>query len=431
MTDLQVELRRQLDALPKARRYLIAFSGGLDSTALLHALVALKPVTPLLALHLNHGLHPEAGRWSQWCQAKSEQLGIGFLGLEARVSLHSAEGLEAAAREARYQAFAGVIQPGDILLTAHHQEDQAETLLLNLLRGSGPAGLAAMPPCRPFGGGYLARPLLGVRRQILRQYLEGQGLDWLQDPSNTDERFERNFLRHSVMPLLSQRWPSATTTLARSASLCAEADDLQAALAEERLVTLCPAPNQLDLTGFSALPMAQRRWLMRAWIKRQHCPMPNHRRLTVLCTELVTAAEDRHPQVTWGHCCVRRYRQHLYLLPKARPWDATQTLSWPEPTDLPLPDNGWLRLSRGPGGLAPSYWQEPGLNVRYRQGGEQCPSRHKPLKQWLQESAIPPWQRDRIPLVFADGQLVAVAGLGLCVEPAAEGWHLHWQPDFS
>jgi tRNA(Ile)-lysidine synthase len=426
VSELLSELRQQLDDLPPVRRYLIAFSGGLDSTALLHALVALGSSTPLLALHLNHGLHPDAEHWHQWCRCRSESLGVDFLGLKAQIPATPKEGLEAAARKARYEAFADVMVPGDVLLTAHHQDDQAETLLLNLLRGSGPAGLAAMPPCRSFASGYLARPLLGIQRQALQEYLVGQGIDWLEDPSNTHEAFDRNFLRHSVMPLLKQRWPSASATMARSASLCAETDNLQQSLAEERLSTLCPAPDQLDLPGYSTLPMAQRRWLMRAWLKRQGCPMPNSQRLEEMCTQLVDADEDRNPQVAWASWTLRRYRQRLYLLPQDLPWDISQSLVWSEPKDLKLPGNGWIRLSWGPGGLSPDYWQDQSVRVSYRQGGEQCQRRHKPLKQLLQEAGIPPWQRDRVPLVFSGDRLVAVAGLGCCVEPADKGWRLYW-----
>lgn len=429
---LPATLLHQLERLPPANRYLIAFSGGGDSMALLQGMVEIQSDTSpqLLAVHIDHGLQAESRQWLAWCEERCAGLGVAFSGRQLNLRPVRGESPEATARHARYAALAELMQPGDILLTAHHRDDQAETLLLHLLRGSGLAGLSAMPVSRPFGPGLLARPLLVLSREQILDYLRERGSDWIDDPSNAELDFDRNFLRNRVMPLLGQRWPSAATTLSRSAGHCAEANDLLQQQAEAGLTALCPQPDQLDLDKFSRYSLAQRHWLMRAWLRRQQAPVPNVRQLERLCVEMLEAKGDRNPRVAWGGVEVRRYRERLYLITGSMPAPAQETIWWERPDDLQLPANGLLRVVPARGGLPPELWDRYRVQVRYRSGGEYCPARHKSLKKLLQELAIPPWQRGRIPLIFAGDRLIAIAGQCLCLdalEPDSEGLSIYWE----
>ncbi|MBT8093949.1 MAG: tRNA lysidine(34) synthetase TilS, partial [Gammaproteobacteria bacterium] len=235
-------LLEQLAALrtevPAPSRYVLAYSGGLDSTVLAHALAASATGVPVIAVHIDHGLHAESSQWSEHCRDFAAGLGIEFRCRKVLVQLESGKGPEASAREARYSALHAEIEPGDWLLSAHHREDQAETLLLNLVRGSGPAGIAGIGAVRRFGCGWLVRPLLHVDREALQGYAGRQGLQWLEDPSNTDRRFDRNFLRHEVLPRLKTRWPDIAARLQRSARHAGEAAALLADLAAIDLDTL-------------------------------------------------------------------------------------------------------------------------------------------------------------------------------------------------
>ena len=228
---LQARLAELEILADKPSRFVIAFSGGLDSTALAHALSSAGTGVPIIAIHIDHGLHDDSARWSEHCKAFAESLGIEYRSRKVTVQLESGKGPEASAREARYTALHADLEHGDWLLSAHHREDQAETLLLNLVRGSGPAGIAGIGAIRRFGPGWLARPLLDTDRGSLQDYADRHGLDWIEDPSNTDRRFDRNFLRHDILPRLKARWPDIAARLQRSASHAGEAATLLADLA--------------------------------------------------------------------------------------------------------------------------------------------------------------------------------------------------------
>jgi tRNA(Ile)-lysidine synthase len=424
-------LLQQLGRLPSTRRYLIAFSGGADSMALLHAMVQLRTRlgANLKAVHLDHGLQPDSAQWAEWCARRCETLQLDHVC--HRLALHPVRGesLEATARHARYAALASLMAAGDILLTAHQQNDQAETLLLRLVRGGGLAGLAAMPFCRDFEPGLLARPLLSLSREQIIAYLQVQQLDWLDDPSNARLDFDRNFLRHRLMPLLAQRWPAIHTTLSRTAGHCREADDLLSGQFREELARLCPQADRLDLSAFATRSLAQRHGLMRAWLAQLQAPVPNARQLERLCVELPGAARDRNPRVVWAGVEVRRYRQWLYFMPCLPAHDKQAVIVWPDPCSLELPGNGCLHLTDDPDGIPAGSWQGGRVEVRYRQGGEYCHGRHKSLKKLLQEWSVPPWLRDRLPLVYVDDQLLAVAGYGLCcagTSPGGQGLRISW-----
>jgi tRNA(Ile)-lysidine synthase len=435
----QDRLLEIISTLPAASRYWVAYSGGMDSQVLLHALSALAPRldAPLHAVHVNHGLQQQAEVWSQRCTAfcRERQVPISVVRVEAAPG--KGESPEAAARDARYRALSEQMGQGDILFTAHHQDDQAETVLLQLLRGSGPSGLAAMTTLMEFSPGYLVRPLLQFSREQLAVYAEGQGLTWVEDDSNRDTSFDRNYLRQKVMPLLRERWPALGRTLSRSARHCGDAQQLIDTLANQALDGLLDGErNSLDLAGLAALPSAEARAVLRAWIRGRGFPLPDTARLDRVLAEMAPAGEDRNPMIHWPGAELRRFRGRLYLGFPQPDMDPATLLEWDGEGPLELPAGlGRLHGEQGSGGISLKHWRSGRIQIRFRAGGERCRpvgrGKSRELKKLLQEFDIPPWERERIPLVVIDGRLAAVGDLLLC-EPfqageGEQGIRLRWE----
>ena len=422
------QLLDQLAQLPPARRYWVAYSGGCDSTVLLHALAALREQLPVevRALHVNHHLHEAAPDWAIHCHTVCEALDLPLYEVNVDARSGKGESPEAAARAARYRIFAEVLQTGDGLLLAHHRDDQAETLLLQLLRGSGPRGLAAMPVHRPLGDGWLGRPLLAFSRQVLCEYAASEGLKWIDDPSNFDTEFDRNFLRQQVMPLLQQRWPSTASTLARTAGLQAEAAELLYQLAEEDWHHCAgPQADTLSIATLMQLSPERQRNLLRYWIDSvNELPLPDQQRLNRILIEVIPAAEDAQPCIRWPGGQVRRYAGWLYLL-AADPQPLTGPLPWDLTEALELGDGQQLQAIPSEGeGLRVDLQGDANLTVRFRQGGEVCRpagrGHQHELKKLFQEWGVPPWERPRVPLLYVGEALAAVVGYCVCEPYHAE-----------
>ncbi len=473
-------LLHTLQGLPGASRYWVAYSGGVDSHVLLHALVAVRAHWPrgaLGAVHIHHGLQPEADGWAEHCVATCHALGIPCVVRVVVARPGTGESPEAAARRARYAALAKVVSTGEAVLTAHHRDDQAETLLLQLLRGAGVRGLAAMPRQALLGQGWLGRPLLAVSRAALRHYAEVQGLVWVEDPSNRDLNLDRNYLRHQLMPRLSARWPACARTLSRAAAHQAEAAALLDMLGESDLAAIVdpvvdstlvrPAAPQvagrgvpgsgnstLSIGALQRLTPARQRNVLRCWLRGNAVPIPATVVLSRIQHEILPARNDAAPCVTWPGGAVRRYRDALYglrmaLAPGAHTHLGAGSVAAPVSSLAPIalgridldkevrgqwPSNGVQTLVvmptgrlvvRGVAGQGLSQARLAGRRVelRFRRGGEACRPqgrghhRHS-LKKLFQEWGVPPWQRGQIPLVYVDGELVQVIGYCLC-EPYA------------
>jgi tRNA(Ile)-lysidine synthase len=413
---LITELHAGLLRLPPGG-VLVGFSGGLDSSVLLHALASLAPARErgLRALHVDHSLHARSADWSTHCSAFAAQLAIPFITATATVSA-AGKGVEDAARGARYRAFADHLQPGESLALAHHADDQAETVLLKLLRGAGPQGLGGMRVLRDFGSGRLWRPLLNLPRELLLDYAQAHGLRWTEDPSNLDTRLRRNFLRAEILPRLTQRWPDATVAIAHSAAWARAAADFVEDHAQRALAQLQGVdPATLNWRDWLQLPDALRDPVLRLWLRALGHEEPAHFHVAELERQLRGAADDRAPCVRWDQCELRRYRELLYamrpLVPVAEHWQA----SW-NGAPLALPAGGVLAL-RGDGDSAAKASLEQPLTIHYRRGGEHIKpagSTHtRELRLLLQEAGIPSWQRDRIPLISMDSELIAVGDLFL------------------
>lgn len=424
----------ELQAGRPARRYVVAYSGGLDSSVLLHALAATRQQhgLPILAVHVNHGLSPDADGWEDACRRRAGELAVDFDSVAVTVPEHSGEGLEAAARRARYAALHEKMREGDVVLTAHHEDDQAETLLLNLLRGSGVAGLAGIGAAQPFGEGRLLRPLLDLPRESLRRYALGVGLAWLDDPANEDPRFDRNYLRAEVLPCLQARWPAAAARLRASAALAAEAAQLLEELAARDLALLDDG-GRVDIPGLRELSPARQRNVLRLAIRRAGLPPAPATRLEQALRDLLPAREDAQPLVTWPGAELRRYRDRLFLLEEqAGPSRAAAPgLAPGTPAQLGAGLGSlWLEKS-AEGGLAPRLLDAP-LRLRFRHGGEKLKPHgrretHR-VKKLFQEHGVLPWMRERVPLIYAGDELVAVADLWIADSAwSAPGYAVRWR----
>jgi tRNA(Ile)-lysidine synthase len=407
---------QRLRRFPPAQVIHAGFSGGLDSHVLLHLLSSIKDqIPPVRAIHIHHGLLAEADTWVSHCSEVCAALNIPLDVFHVDAQPKKGEGPEAGARQARYEAIANHMGQGESLLTAHHQDDQAETLLLQLFRGAGTAGLAAMPAWAPFATGWHGRPLLEVSRSELEEYAREQGLEWIEDPSNEDLRYRRNFIRQQLMPQIREHWPGISQTLAGAARLQAESLGLTDTLArldleEAQGVT----PTTLSVSALKRLTGARQRNLIRYWLKEKGLGMPGQRHLAEILKILESRA-DGEAQVCWKGCVLHRYRDELYALSPQKPHDPALELSWQPGQDIENPATGEVL-----------YWQSlldmgirlensnQVLTLRFRTGGERiklAPDRpHRKLKHLMQEAGIPPWERDRIPLIYEGNRLLAVYG---------------------
>ncbi|AFL72877.1 tRNA lysidine(34) synthetase TilS [Thiocystis violascens] len=411
----------------------IGFSGGLDSSVLLSAAASVRERLPgaLQAVHLDHGLHPDSATWAAHCQSQCDALVIPLTIRCLHLQPHPGESIEAVAREARYRAFSSLLGPGDLLLAAHNRDDQAETLLLALLRGSGVQGLAAMPFEMPCGPGRLIRPLLDTTRETLTAYAQTQGLDWIDDPSNRVTSLDRNYLRHRVLPVLRERWPALATTLSRSASHCAEAAELTDRLAAQTLDGLGGAhPGTLDIPGLVRIDRVLQKSVLRLWLRRRGFVVPDTRHLRRILDEILTARADANPLVAWSGCEIRRYRRDLFALPPLpAPPSPASAINWSvgeEMTTLELPSGlgrlEWHPTAKGDR-LSVIKGDETGqktLKVRFGLTGLNCrrpaDSHTRSLKKLYQTLGIPVWWRPYIPLVFDGDTLIAIADVCHCRE---------------
>lgn len=300
-------------------RCAVAWSGGLDSTVLLHALRSRPPQGPrirLRALHVDHGLQAAAAGFRTFCQRTARGWRLPLTVLRVRVDLSTGDSVEQAAREARRQALTAALEPGELLLTAQHADDQLETVLLALLRGAGPRGLSGMPAAMPLGATRLLRPLLQFDRAAIAAYAVAAGLDWVEDPTNADVRFDRNYLRKSVLPTLRQRWPAAARTALRSARHCAAATCVLESLAARDLEAAADGAG-LEIAVLRRFSIARRAAVLRAWLQRAGCRAPNERHLREI-EAMMAARLDAHPQLRLPDAVLRRsggrLTVHLNLL---------------------------------------------------------------------------------------------------------------------
>ncbi|BCM25313.1 tRNA lysidine(34) synthetase TilS [Methyloradius palustris] len=403
----------------KGQTLVLALSGGLDSRVLLHLLASQQKNIgfKLRAVHVHHGLSPNAEKWAEFCRTICNEIDIPIDVIYVKVPLDSGLGIEAAARNSRYKAL--IENSGqDQIVLAHHQDDQAETLLLQLLRGAGAKGLAAMAAIDQKRR--LLRPLLDVLRHQLEAYATAHDLAWIEDESNEDEHYDRNFCRHQILPVLTQRFPAVSQNLARSASHLAEASALLDELASLDARTI--AHHQIDVAALSQLSDARARNLLRWWLAQQEQPLPNTNRLQEMLHQLLSAKSDAALKVAvdaQNDIWLRRYQGMAYIQKNAEALPIA--MIWQGEAELVLPDGSRLLFERKSGaGLAAERLGINKLRVSHRVGGERFkPDWARPtrtLKHLLQEAHIPPWQREHLPLIYWDETLAIVPGIGVACE---------------
>ncbi|MEY9332880.1 tRNA(Ile)-lysidine synthase [Pseudomonas protegens] len=433
MNALSAKLLQSLAPWRDSRSWRVAFSGGLDSTVLLHLLADLAQhhrLPPLSAVHIHHGLQAAADAWPEHCQAFCDALGVPLQVL--RVQVPAGASLERAAREARYGAFARLTASTEVLLTAQHRDDQAETLLFRLLRGAGVRGLSAMPSARPLGDGHLLRPLLDVSRAELQCYAVEHQLSWVEDPSNADHQYSRNYLRHQVMPAITARWPQAALSMSRSAAHLNEAQGL---LDELALMDLDAARGAsvwpwLDLPSLALAPLqslsgARQRNALSHWLSRfGRLPDTDHWRGW---DSLRDAGAEGRPVWRLADGELHRAAGRVWWLSGSWLQPVDGWLQWLDPQKpLHLPGNGQVSF--------PGPVPTGSLHIRYRQGGEimhLAGRGHRDLKRLLNESGLPGFVRGRLPLLYQDDRLLAVANLPALATNPQGGWPLQWLPPTS
>ncbi len=399
---------------------LVAFSGGLDSTVLLHALSQLSRPA-LRAVHINHGLQPQAQAWSDLAVQKASEYGVVCEVLRVTVRKQG-QGWEAAARTARYEALASCLRPSEVLIVAHHANDQAETVLLQLLRGAGLSGAGGMVPIKPFGGGRLARPLLDISREALAQYAASEGLGFVTDGSNADLRFARNYIRHAVWPLIAARWPKAQAALARGARLGHEAHELLQSYLALDVKRCTDVSGALLLSEFCALDPAAQAFVLRAWIQEHKGRPPSESSCHTILAALRIIPRSRQQVLRLpGGGVLRRYRDRAFWGVVMEPVEALGPFSglWDTACDYQLPGTGKRLVGREIQGQGLRWDRLSGkpLAIRSRVPGARVliPGRgHRSLKKLLQELGVAPWERAQAVFVFDAEALVAIPGYWVC-----------------
>jgi tRNA(Ile)-lysidine synthase len=434
---LQAALAAALAGLTNSHtRYCVALSGGLDSTVLLAAMATLcarDSRVALRALHVDHGLHAASATWSSHCRDLASRLDVDCAVVRVDAAAAPGESPESAARAARYEALGQRLLEGEILLTAHHADDQLEGVLLQWLRGGGLRALAGMPPVARFGPGWHARPMLEFTRAEIECWARGQGLQWLEDPSNADRGLDRNYLRHEVLPPLRARWPAAPRTVARVAQQAAEALGLQAIDAAVELAEVAEGVT-LPLAPMRSMEAPRQRRLLREWLRALGLPVPSAATLETLRRNMLEAAADRVPEARWIGAVVRRYRDRLYAEPAAVGADAWRAGDWHAGRSFPIGALGrleWRPTSEA--GLDLARLPSP-VRVEPRPAGawfKPMGSAHRrELRKWLQERGVLPWRRAGLPVLTVEGEIAAIPGFGCAARfaaaPGATAWSVAW-----
>lgn len=401
----------------------IAYSGGVDSHVLLHLFASnLVFKSRVTAVYVHHGLQLEADQWAIHCESVALALGVGFKCIRVNAQKNTRQSQEEVARNARYRVLKALLDENDVLLLAQHREDQMETVLLQLFRGAGIQGLSGMPLVIGFGLGQMIRPFLDISKQAINAYAVLHQLHWVEDPSNQSDDFDRNFLRNQILPQLKQRWPALDKTVSRSARHCANSQTISQDLAVQLLHGLYDESNKtLDLKGLLALESNQKQLVLRQWFAMHQLRMPSEKILQRVLVEVAGAREGANPELkTAGHC-IRRYRDKLYCLSVVEDEADINEQCWLEKEQsLEFKKHCFLRVKESSTGVNKRLWDEAEVVIKPRCGSEKITlpgrqGRHT-LKKLFQEQAIPPWERDAIPLLYLDGRLAVIGDLWISSE---------------
>ena len=427
------DVLQQLSELSSTNKgiFWVAYSGGLDSHVLLTLAQKAIPQTQLRAIHINHGLNPHAEDWQEHCRHTCEQLNVDFESKSVALN-NDDSNLELQARQARYAVFETLLKKDDFILMAHHQNDQIETVLYRLLRGSGLKGLAGIPAQRPLGNGRLVRPLLKYSKQAITEYAESSKLKWVEDDSNANIDFDRNYLRQEIVPAIKARWPEAGNSIQRSADLSIESESLLNELAKLDAGNFIGKKQAfLPLAFMQDMNSARQRNILRYWFqtlaKDYNIIQPGFEELRCIVEEVIPAAEDAQPLVSWQssehEMQIRRFAKKLYLL-KNYPQKLTEeavVIKLDESAELGA-NLGRVNLEMVANGGA-VFDEDDKLEIRFdcvESAVKPAGRKTRSFKKHYQDYAVPPWMRDRMPLLYINGKLAAVADLFICHDMAAK-----------
>lgn len=435
MNDLINCVEQRIASIANIKRVVIAYSGGVDSHVLLHACAQLQKTLnqfTFQAVYIDHGLHEDSSRWSLHCEKVAIELGIDFTSQQVDARNNKGEGPEQAARRARYAALSNLVDESTVLLTAQHRDDQAETLMLQLLRGAGVNGLASMPTLARFDAGFISRPFLEFSKADILDYANAKNLSWVEDSSNLNESYDRNFLRQQVIPLIRKRWPAFSKTTSRTASHCAEAASLLSDVGASLVVET--GNGELDIKPILDRKEEIQRLVIRQWLSTRGVRFPSEKVLSQILM-MLSARTDKNPLVEWSGQQVRLFDERLFFT-QQRAETAFEPINWrSDKVTLPKP-LGDICLKPAVGeGIAKKLWESSEVSIRWRQGGEtiKLAARlgNKKLKKLLNEEKILPWVRDSIPLIYLNNELAAVADLWLdekfLAAESESGYMLDWQ----
>lgn len=399
-----------VEKLSRYERIFLAYSGGLDSSVLLNLLNSHPALREkLTAVHINHQLSTHANDWQEHCQTQCERLKVNYI--SEKVVIESRKNLEETARLKRYQVLKGLAKAGDVIVTAHHQRDEVESILLNLFRGSGIEGLAPIALERPFYQATLMRPLLEVEKTELERYAKEEEVHFINDESNLDNNFRRNFLRNKLLPAIKEKWPNVEKSIIKTRKNLQEATQLLESEEQNHLTHYKNSDNGLSI-AIKELPIERRKRVLRLWLNKLGVKPLNSRQLAQAASELLTSRDDNKATLISSSYQIRQYKKHLYLLPKSM--SKKKTIE--KPFVLCKSMQTQIKLEAGSLTLTPSlngklsYPDGASFAIRYRQGGERIKINglHKKLKALFAELSIPPWQRDKIPLLYINNELAAV-----------------------
>ena len=442
-------LSEHLNKFNKANHLYVGYSGGLDSHVLLHVIIELIGKKRITAVHVNHQLSSNSDIWQKHCEDRCLEIGVDIICKTVSIK-NKGTSIEDAARNARYSVFEKLLKKNDLLILAHHADDQIETMLFRLFRGSGIKGMSGMPISRLLGNGELFRPLLPFFRRDLESYASANQINWIEDDSNLDIAFDRNFIRHKLIPTINERWPNSSFKLNRSANIFAESDFLINILAQKDFKIVKEVSERvgwsISIDKLNGFEIIRQKNILRYWFNLHNLTLPSYAVLDNALNQMIGSKIDAEPFVSLGDLQLRRFNKKLYLLPlnfedpnysvkkkKGRELLEKNSIKWDGSSHLILPDSSSLCVKlKIKGGLRIDV--KKNLEIRFRSGGERCKpqgrSGSNTLKKLFQEYSLEPWLRNNIPLIYIDNRLAAVGDLWVCDEFCAEpdelGIQLEW-----
>lgn len=424
-----------LNQFSNSEKFWIAYSGGMDSSVLLHLFYSNKNKIrqKIEAVFVHHGLQNEADEWAKFCKEQCQQYELPYTELRISEDCPKGESVEAWAREKRYTLIEENMKDNDVLFTGHHQDDQVETFFLQAFRGAGPRGLASMPETKEKLKTFLVRPLLNYTRNDLKHYAEKNKLVWRNDKSNSDNRYDRNYFRHQLAPVIEERWPAYRETISRLINNQNECRLLLNEIAAED-IKLTKHKNSLDLDIVKTLSSARQKNLVFAWLEELNFKIPGFRNIEKIISDVINSATDKSPCVNWADVEVRRYKNRLYALRAKQEFDTNIEFKWKPDMVLNIFNETLFAKSEQGKGISKNKVKDAEFVIRFRQGGETIRpdnfSHTKTVKQLFQERAVLPWLRDKVPLIYLDNELVAIPGF--CVDERFSAnenelsWNICW-----